>query len=422
MAAALRRPTLDDQARAALPLTPIALHILLALVDRHRHGLGIAQHVEEFTGGRITLGPGTLYGTIKRLLELELIDDAESNPDEEAVDPRRRYYHITALGRPRARDRSARAGERARRRPAETSHPMKTKADSLAEHAYRALVRLHPRAFRERFGDELLDFVHVRRRALSNDGTRVAFAFWIRALLDVFRSLVRERVRAWAGVRTVFAGSAANVRDGLRFVRRSPGVSVTIILLMAVTIGAASSVFSVVNAVLLRPLPFGDPERLVMVWEARPDRSIERNPVSGHEFPVWSEANRTFERMAAIAFYGGLTLTGAGEPKAVTGVRVTSDFFGVLGLTPLLGRGFVPQEDVPGQGQVLVLSERLWRERFGADPGAIGRTAVLDGKPYEIVGVLGDGLTFPGFWYSANRSTTGLRSQSLSGRSAGATT
>jgi DNA-binding PadR family transcriptional regulator len=94
-----RRRALDDQAKAALPLTPIALHILLALVDRRRHGLGIAAHVEEFTAGRIALGPGTLYGTIKRLLESGLIDDSESNADEASVDPRRRYYHLTPLGR-----------------------------------------------------------------------------------------------------------------------------------------------------------------------------------------------------------------------------------------------------------------------------------------------------------------------------------
>jgi DNA-binding PadR family transcriptional regulator len=99
MASTPRRSTLDDHARAALPLTPIALHILLALADRRRHGLGIAEHIEEFTSGRLTLGPGTLYSTIKRLLDGGLIDDAESNPDEESVDPRRRYYHITPLGR-----------------------------------------------------------------------------------------------------------------------------------------------------------------------------------------------------------------------------------------------------------------------------------------------------------------------------------
>jgi DNA-binding PadR family transcriptional regulator len=94
----MSRHDLDERARAALPLTPIAMHILLALVDRDRHGLGIAEHVEDFTGGRVTLGPGNLYGTIKRLLKLEFIDDAAA--DEAAgADPRRRYYRITPVGR-----------------------------------------------------------------------------------------------------------------------------------------------------------------------------------------------------------------------------------------------------------------------------------------------------------------------------------
>ena len=88
----------DDQARAALPLTPIVMHILLALVDRDRHGLGIAEHIEDFTAGTLSLGPGTLYGAIKRLLELGLIDDTEAPPKGEAGDPRRRYYHITPVG------------------------------------------------------------------------------------------------------------------------------------------------------------------------------------------------------------------------------------------------------------------------------------------------------------------------------------
>ena len=93
----MKRPV-DERVAAALPLTPIAMHILLALVDQRRHGLGIAEHIEEFTAGRLTLGPGNLYGTIKRLLELELIGDAEAD-DERGADPRRRYYQITALGR-----------------------------------------------------------------------------------------------------------------------------------------------------------------------------------------------------------------------------------------------------------------------------------------------------------------------------------
>ena len=94
-----KRHPLDDRAQAALPLTPIAMHILLALVDRQRHGLGIADHVEEFTGGRVALGPGNLYGTIKRLLETGLIAEAATPPDDDAADPRRRYYEITPVGR-----------------------------------------------------------------------------------------------------------------------------------------------------------------------------------------------------------------------------------------------------------------------------------------------------------------------------------
>jgi DNA-binding PadR family transcriptional regulator len=93
------RSALDDRARAVLPLTPVVMHILLALVDRDRHGLGVAEHVEEFSGGRVALGPGTLYGAVKRLLDLGLVVDAASGPKGESTDPRRRYYHLTPLGR-----------------------------------------------------------------------------------------------------------------------------------------------------------------------------------------------------------------------------------------------------------------------------------------------------------------------------------
>lgn len=93
------RTTLDDRTRAALPLTPVATHILLALADQDRHGLGIAEHIEEFSGGRIALGPGTLYGAIKRLLDTDLIDDVDEAPDAGDADPRRRYYCITPVGR-----------------------------------------------------------------------------------------------------------------------------------------------------------------------------------------------------------------------------------------------------------------------------------------------------------------------------------
>jgi putative ABC transport system permease protein len=272
---------------------------------------------------------------------------------------------------------------------------MNSDTPDLLERAYRLAVRLHPQPFRRRFADEMIDFMRTRRREAAGRGTAASLAFWTRALIDVARSLGRERARELGAVRRVFSGAPGNMRDAVRFLRRSPGVSLTIVLLLALTIGAASSVFSVVNAVLLRPLPFHEPDRLALVWEARPQRNIERNVVGGHEFPVWNEQNRTFERMAAIAYSGTVTLTGAGEPKALTGVKVTSAFFDVMGVRPLIGRGFLPSEDEPGQGQVLVMSEQLWRERFGGDPQVIGRTVVLDERPFEVVGVMDRTFTFP---------------------------
>jgi len=189
--------------------------------------------------------------------------------------------------------------------------------------------------------------------------------------------------------------SAISVRDAARFLHRSPGMSVAIVLLMALTIGAASSVFSVVNAVLLKPLPYADPQQLVIIWETRPERNVDRNGVSGHEFPAWEEQSRSFARMAAITYWTPATLTGAGDPKSLVGARVTSGFFDVMGIPPRIGRTFVPAEDVPGQGQVAVLSERLWRERFSSDVTVIGRTVLLDDRPFEVVGVMPATFTFP---------------------------
>ena len=267
--------------------------------------------------------------------------------------------------------------------------------DAIAERAYRAILHLYPRSFRDRFGDEMAELFHVRRRAAASRGTD-RLAFWGRTALDTFGSALQERLPDPAAMRRAlfFTDARENVRDAVRVLRRSPAMTLTIVLLMTLTIGAATSVFSVVNAALIRPLPYGNPERLVSVWEARPERGVERNGVSGHEFPVWEEQNRVFDRMAALS-YAEATLTGAGEPKALTGVRATSGFFDVMGVRPLVGRGFLAQEDVPGYGQVAVLSERLWRERFGADTSITGRKILLDERPFEVVGVMPDTFNFP---------------------------
>jgi putative ABC transport system permease protein len=268
---------------------------------------------------------------------------------------------------------------------------------TFADRAYRFVLGLYPPSFRNRFGDEMMEFFRTRRLAASGGGALARLGFWARTIADVAPSVWRERRRDSYLLRPglLFAGVGGNVRDAVRFLRRSPGVSLAIVLLMTLTIGAATTIFSVVNAVLLKPLPFNDPNRLVIVWEARPERGVERGVVSGHEFPVWYEQNRVFDKMAAIAYTGSVTLTGAGEPKSVSGARVTSDFFNVMGVRPLLGRGFVAQEDEPGRGGVVVLSERLWRERFNADAAVTGRKIMLDDRPFEVVGVMAESFSFP---------------------------
>lgn len=189
-----------------------------------------------------------------------------------------------------------------------------------------------------------------------------------------------------------------------RRVRRSPAPSLTVVALLALTIGSATTVFSVVNAVLLRPLPFGDPDRIVMVWETRAttaqgivgrhDRGRD-GVVGRHEYPEWARSNRTLEAMSPMIYQGGVHLTGGGDPAALFGVRVGSTFFQVMGVAPAIGRAFTADDDQPGRGDVVVLSDRLWRVGFAGEPGVIGRTIHLNERPVQVVGVMPSSFTFP---------------------------
>jgi predicted permease len=260
---------------------------------------------------------------------------------------------------------------------------------------YRALLHLYPVQFRQRFGDEMTELFCMRHATAVSRGTLRRIVFLARAAIDLLTSVWREHGLGAPSPRHLMTGTAISVRDAARFLHRSPGMSVTIVLLMALTIGAASSVFSVVNAVLIKPLPYADPQQLVIIWETRPERNVERNGVSGHEFPAWEEQSRAFARMAAISWWVPVTLTGAGDPKSLVGARVTSGFFDVMGVAPRIGRTFVPAEDVPGHGQLAILSERLWRERFSSDVNVIGRKVLFDDRPFEVVGVMPATFSFP---------------------------
>lgn len=176
------------------------------------------------------------------------------------------------------------------------------------------------------------------------------------------------------------------MRYAIRTLRRSPGFTIIALLTLALGIGANTAIFSFVNGVLLKPLPCRDPHGIVMVWEKPPGG--DRNGISTLNFLDWKNQNTVFEHMAAINFGGNVTLTGAGQPEELQGVRVSASYFDIFGVQAVLGRTFAPDEDQLGKSQVVILSHRLWENRFGADPSIVGRTLTLSGKPCTVVGVM----------------------------------
>src|ERR1700757_3128659 len=186
-----------------------------------------------------------------------------------------------------------------------------------------------------------------------------------------------------------------DLQYGWRMLRRSPGFSLVAILTLAIGIGANAAMFSVINTVLLRPLPFPDAQRIVFVWDTDPNRNVTRGVASPAEFLDWRDQNHSFEELSAWRtwFY---TLTGTSEPEQVFGVHASANFLRLLGVKPILGRELIPEEDQPGHDQVAIITYGLWQRRFGADPGIVGRNILLDEKPFTVVGVLPRGFSLFG--------------------------
>jgi putative ABC transport system permease protein len=176
---------------------------------------------------------------------------------------------------------------------------------------------------------------------------------------------------------------------------KHPGFTAVAVFALALGIGANTAIFSVVNAVLLQAMPYGEPDRLVMVWGSLPERDSDTMPVSPGDYNDWKEQNTVFEQMAASRDVQ-YNLTGLGDPEFMVGYRFSSDFFQVAGVQPLLGRTFTPDEDKPGSDRVVVLSHRLWMRLFNGDSGALGKSLTLSGSQYEIIGVMPPGFRHPG--------------------------
>ena len=183
-------------------------------------------------------------------------------------------------------------------------------------------------------------------------------------------------------------------RYAARLQRKNPGFTIVAVIALALGIGANTAIFSVVNTVLLRPLPYKDPERLVMVWEDATKHGYPRDTPAAANFVDWRDQNQVFESMAAIADTS-FNLTGAGDPERLEGRRVSANMFPLLGVEPQIGRVFTAAEDQPGAQRVVLLSYALWQRRFGGDSGILGQSVTLNGESYIVVGVMPARFQFP---------------------------
>jgi putative ABC transport system permease protein len=205
---------------------------------------------------------------------------------------------------------------------------------------------------------------------------------------------VKEEVRA-ARAGRILEDLARDVRFAFRTLAKSPGFTAVVVLTLALGIGANTAIFSVVNAVLLRPLPFAAPDRLMSVVSMR--RGNVPDNASYPDFADWRAQNHVFSEMAAYTT-DNFTLTGQGEALHIQGADVSADLFSLLGVKPILGRAFLPTEDklpTANGAFAIVLSHRLWRERFHADPGLVGRTIEIDNRDFTVVGVAPPDFQFP---------------------------
>src|SRR5262252_8768066 len=224
-----------------------------------------------------------------------------------------------------------------------------------SEKVYAALLHLYPAAFREEYGREMRAAFRRRRREEPNT-LRRSF-LWLSVFTDTLITAAREH----------FDMLTHDIRYTLRTLRKTPTFTVAALTTLALGIGATTAIYSLVHTVLLRPLPYLEPDRVVQIVETNKPLNIQQFSVSYLNFLSWQERSRTFD---ALVTFGGAagTLAGGGEPQRVSGAAVSSAFFSMTGLKPVLGRTFLPEENLPGKNSVIMLGEGLWRTRYGGDP------------------------------------------------------
>jgi putative ABC transport system permease protein len=263
---------------------------------------------------------------------------------------------------------------------------------------YRLLLRLGPRRLRDRHARDMELLFAERLDEASQRGSMAALAVWISATWDLVREtgrdLKRKSVTQRHGERRP-SMLGTDLKYTLRWLARQKASSALVAVMLALGIGANIVVFSLVNALFLRPFPFPEPERLVYINETAPKWNLEIVGVNYPDFDQWAKSVQMF---AAIGLYDqtALNLSDGNQAERISGAQVTAGFAKVLGIEPLLGRMFTAEEDRPKAPGVTVIGEALWRERFGGSADALGRVLKLNGVPHTIVGVMPRAAEFPG--------------------------
>ncbi len=282
---------------------------------------------------------------------------------------------------------------------------------SASDLVYRTLLLAFPRSFRREFGGDMLQLFRDKRQETP------FLQLWARTLKDILTYAFLERVQHWRARRSAAPGFSRHVapdepfeQKGLRKMfdqlrqdlgfairtfARNPGFTAIALITLALGIGANTAIFSVMNGVLFRPLQFGEPEKLVAVWEYNPDQEAESGDASAGVFQDWRTRNQTFEDLTAWG-WDTYVMQGDDESVSVNGVLVYPNFFSVMQMRPLFGRAFADDDADPGRrGTVVLISHRLWQTRWGADPSVVGQTVTLDGNPVTSVGVMRPNVAAP---------------------------
>ncbi|HJQ20451.1 MAG TPA: ABC transporter permease, partial [Gemmatimonadaceae bacterium] len=278
-----------------------------------------------------------------------------------------------------------------------------TSPRDAGERVFALLMRLYPRTFRERFGDEMLDFFRARRDEQRRRGARGVSRFWTHLVADMLLNAPRQHVRAlrvtsardlpWASIdypeeTRPMEALRQDLRYALRMLARHPAFTAVAVITLALGIGANTAIYSVVDAVLLRPLPWPGSDRMVLVFGTRGGNASNQGGVPYLDYVDWRDQNHSFEEMGIMRGQS-INLTGTGTPDRLIGSFVTAGTFRLLGAAAERGRLFTDAEtEVATREAVVVINGNLWRSRFGSRPDIVGSTLNLNGQPFLVIGVM----------------------------------